>query len=74
MQEESFFTEEETSVIMRARNNKSHAHPKNCDIMTYKYATSLEALIGYLELCGRRDRIDEIMKFIIGDDSFVSIW
>ena len=61
-----FFTEEELNVIMRARNNKSNAHPKNCDIVTYKYATALEALIGYLELSDRRNRIDEIMDYIIG--------
>ena len=74
MQECSFFTDEERNIILRARNYKNHSHPKNCDLMTYKYATGLEALIGYLELSDRRNRIDEIMKFIIGDDLFVSIW
>ena len=59
-------TEEEINVIKRARNYKSNSHPKNCDIITYKHATGLEALIGYLELLGRRERIDEIMKNILG--------
>lgn len=66
--EKDFFSEEELSVIKRARNCKSHSHPKNCDIITYKYATGLEALIGYLELLDRRDRIDEIMKNILGGE------
>ena len=70
----SFFTEEEKNVVLRARNYKSHSHPKNCDLITYKYATGLEALIGYLELSNRKSRIDDIMRFIIGDDLFVSIW
>ena len=61
-----FFTDEEVDVIMRARNNKSSSHPKNCDIVTYKYATGLEALIGYLELSDRRNRIDEITDYILG--------
>ena len=61
-----FFVEEEISVIKRARNYKSNSHPKNCDIVTYKHATGLEALIGYLELLNRRDRIDEIMNNILG--------
>ena len=61
----NFFTEEEMNVIKRARNYKSTSHPKNCDIMTYKYATGLEALIGYLDLTNRNDRIDEIMKLIL---------
>ena len=67
MMEEEFFTEEEVNVIKRARNYKSNSHPKNCDIVTYKYATGLEAVIGYLELLGRRERIDEIMNRILED-------
>lgn len=61
-----FFSEEELNVIKRARNYKSNSHPKNCDIITYKHATGLEALIGYLELLNHRDRIEEIMKNILG--------
>ena len=67
MLESDFFTEEELSVIRRARNNKSNSHPKNCDIVTYKHATALEAVIGYLELKNDRNRIDEIMNKILGE-------
>ena len=67
MLESDFFTEEELSVFRRARNNKSNSHPKNCDIVTYKHATALEAVIGYLELKNDRNRIDEIMNNIIGE-------
>ena len=66
LMDRNFFSDEEISVIKRARNYKSNSHPKNCDIVTYKYATGLEALIGYLELLNRRDRIDEIMNNILG--------
>lgn len=59
-----FFYEDEINVIKRARNHKSGSHPKNCDIVTYKYATGLEALIGYLEISNKRGRIDDIMKEI----------
>lgn len=65
--ENNFFTEEELSVIKRARNYKSNSHPKNCDIVTYKHATALEAIIGYLELSNNRNRIDEIMNNILGE-------
>ena len=61
----NFFTEEELDVIRRARNHKS-GHPKSCDIITYKYATALEAVIGFLELSENRDRIEEIMSNILG--------
>ncbi len=64
--ENEFFSEEELSVVHRARNYKSKSHPKNCDILTYKHATALEAVIGYLELSGKGERVNEIMDKIIG--------
>lgn len=67
MIENNFFFEEELSIIRRARNYKSNSHPKNCDIVTYKHATALEAVIGYLELSNNRIRIDEIMNNILGE-------
>lgn len=63
---ENFFSDEEISIIKRARNHKGVSHPKNCDIVTYKYATALEALIGYLKLENQDDRIDAIMNKILG--------
>ncbi len=67
MIDEEFLSEEEINVVKRARNYKTTSHPKNCDIVTYKYATGLEALIGYLDLENKKMRIDEIMKYILGD-------
>ncbi len=58
-------TEEEYDIVKRARNYKTTSHPKNCDIITYKFATGLEALIGYLDLNHQKERIDEIMNFIL---------
>jgi len=65
LMDNNFFTEEELSVIRRARNYKSRSHPKNCDIVTYKHATALEAVIGYMELSGAQSRISELMKHIL---------
>ncbi len=64
---ESFFKEEELDIIRKARNHKSNSHPKNTDIITYKKATGLEALIGYLYLQKNEERIKEIMDFILGE-------
>ena len=63
----NFFNQDEIGVIKRARNYKSNSHPKNCDIVTYKHATGFEALIGYLYLDKKNDRIKEIMNQIRGD-------
>ena len=57
--------ESELDIVKRARNYKTTSHPKSCDIVTYKYATGLEALIGYLYLDNKKERIDEIMNFIL---------
>ena len=62
-----FFIDEEINVIKRARNYKSNSHPKNTDIITYKHATALEAVIGYLDLKNNKDRIDELMNKILGE-------
>lgn len=62
----NFFTEEELDVLHRARNYRSGRHPKNCDILTYKHATALEAIIGYLHYLNREERVKEIMDFILG--------
>lgn len=66
MMESNFFTDEEIDIIKRARNHKSHAS-KSTDIRTYKNSTGLEALIGYLYLTKNEIRINEIMKYIVGD-------
>lgn len=65
MLENNFLTDEEISVVKRARNYRTTSHPKNCDIITYKYATGLEALIGFLDILKRKERIDKIMNFIL---------
>ena len=59
------FSDEELEIIKRARNTKVNSHPKNCDIITYHEATSLEALFGYLKLNNNIERIEEIINKII---------
>ena len=65
MLKQQILTEEEIKIIKRARNNKGNAHPRYTDIVTYKWATGLEALIGYLYLMERKTRIEQLMTFII---------
>lgn len=60
------FNDIELEVIFRARNHKSRM-PKNTDIITYKYATSLEAVVGYLYLDNQNARLDELMEKILND-------
>ena len=63
--EKDMLTEEELNIIMTARNHKNNHKPKNCDIITYKYATGLEALIGKLYFDNNKERLEEIMSYIL---------
>ncbi len=54
MLKDGFLTAEEEALVRRARNHKSASKPKNADAMDYKYATALEALIGYWHLTAAR--------------------
>ena len=55
------FTEEETRIYKRGRNQKSHTSPKNADIIDYKCATGFEALVGYLYLKEDKERLEYII-------------
>ena len=66
MLDNDFLTDEEVAIFKRARNHKSKSSPKNTDIVTYKYSTGLEALVGALYIDNNEKRIDEIMDFILG--------
>ena len=66
MIDSNFLSEEELGVVMCARNHKNNHKPKNCDIITYKYATGFEALIGHLYFKNDISRIEEIVNYIIG--------
>lgn len=56
---------EEIEIVKRGRNYKRESHPKNTDIGTYKMSSGFEALIGYLYLEKKTERLDEIMHLIL---------
>lgn len=60
----NFFNSDEIEIIKRVRNTKTHSKPKNCDILTYKHATALESVFGYLYMNNKFDRIKEIFDYI----------
>lgn len=51
----------EQEIARRARNAKSAA-PKTASVASYRRATALEALVGYLYLTGRVGRIEALLK------------
>ena len=57
LKEKEFFSEEEITVFKRGRNHITHI-PKNGDLSSYKDASGLEAVVGYLYLTNE-DRLEE---------------
>ena len=53
-------SEEEEQAFRRGRNMGHTNTPKSATVAEYRSATGMEALFGYLHLCGRRERIDEL--------------
>lgn len=62
MLEDEILYEDELAVVMRGRNAKSGTVPKNTDVQTYHYSTAFEALIGYLYLSGKIERLEELVQ------------
>ena len=53
-------TEEEQAVCKRGRNAQVHTVPVHASRAQYGEATALEALLGWLWLKGRKDRVNEL--------------
>ena len=60
-------TDEEKDIVRRGRNAENHHLPKNSNVQEYMYATAFEALIGYLYLCKKEDRLKEIFESTFRD-------
>jgi ribonuclease-3 family protein len=59
---EEELTEEEADVYRRGRNAKSPTMAKNATMSDYRKATGFEALMGYLYLTDRFERVVELTK------------
>ena len=59
------FTDEELAVYKRGRNAHSYTSAKNADIVDYRMATGLEALMGYLYIKKNTARLEKIVSMCI---------
>ena len=55
-------TEEEAAVFRRGRYAQVHTVPNHASRAQYGEATALEALLGWLYLSGRRDRVNQLFQ------------
>jgi len=58
----NILTEEEESLVKKARNHKISSKPKNTSPITYKLATAFEALMGFLYLSGQKERMEDLIQ------------
>lgn len=66
LENRSYLTDDEIEIVNRGRNASSHSS-KTTDIITYKKATGLECLIGYL-YNNNLERCNEILNYITGEE------
>ena len=61
-------TEAEQDVFRRGRNANVHSIPHHASRAEYQQATALEALMGWLWLQGRHDRVNELFAVMMGEE------
>jgi ribonuclease-3 family protein len=62
---ESGLSDEEMAIYKRGRNTKSNTSAKSSSIQEYRVATGFEALIGYLYIIGKYERLTELLSIIL---------
>lgn len=61
-------TEEEEAVFRRGRNANVHSIPAHASRAQYQQATALEALLGWLHLSGRHDRVEQLFAVMMEEE------
>lgn len=62
---EEALTPEERNIFRRGRNAKSNTAAKHAAIADYRRATGFEALLGWLYLQGKQERLKELMEMAV---------
>ena len=60
----SILTEDEIAIFKRARNTHMNTMAKNASVADYKKASGFEAVIGYLYLLGKNERLNQLFEII----------
>ena len=60
----SILTEDEIAIFKRARNTHMNTMAKNASVADYKKASGFEAVIGYLYLLRKNERLNQLFEII----------
>ncbi|MBZ4655242.1 MAG: ribonuclease [Peptococcaceae bacterium] len=66
---DGLLTDEERDVARRGRNAKSGHVPKNAQVTEYRLSTGFETLLGYLFLLERKERIAELLGYLLNENN-----
>lgn len=64
LENQGFFHEDEWSIVLRGRNTNPKSKAKNADVLTYRKATGLESIFGWLYLNKEEERLQQLWKAI----------
>ena len=67
---EENLTDDEKEIVRRGRNVQNHHLPKNSTPEDYMLATAFEALIGYLYLTKKDERLNKILELCVKEEDF----
>ena len=59
---DTFLRSDELEVARRARNAHTGRGPRNAAVLDYRHSTGFEAVLGYLYLLGREERLREVIE------------
>lgn len=65
MMDENALSEDEIRIYKNGRNTKKYTKAKNTSVVTYHMSTGFEALFGYLDVSGQKDRVAELAQWCI---------
>ncbi|WP_281829126.1 MULTISPECIES: Mini-ribonuclease 3 [Lactobacillus] len=65
MRAEQMLSEIELTAFRRGRNAKTHTKAKHTSLKTYQLSTGFEAMLGYLDLAGEYERVDQLVFWCI---------
>lgn len=65
LESEGFFSEKEWKIVLRGRNTHPKNKAKNADILTYRHATGLEAVFGWLYMKRDHARLQQLWQRIV---------
>ncbi|MGE5588276.1 MAG: Mini-ribonuclease 3 [Clostridia bacterium] len=59
---DAFLLADELEVARRARNARTGRGPRGAAVLDYRHSTGFEAVLGYLYLLGREERLREVLE------------